>query len=93
MRFHPCRRTLIDGAHFDPIFEPGGGPFHFTEIFVDGHRLHRGEMGLFALDQVFAFQSLLLLQVLRVLKISIFTKNQHAIATNSAGVTGYPHIR
>ena len=24
---------------------------------------------------------------------SIFTKNQHAITTNSAGVTGYPHIR
>lgn len=70
MSFHPGIGLVVNRAHLQDVLELSEAPLHVAEILVDLYSLDRRQIGLFGLDQVFAFISLLLGQVDRVLEIA-----------------------
>src|SRR5207344_2580266 len=59
MGFHTIIGVMIDRPHVEYVLETGEGAFDFREFLVEAHGVDRGQIGLFGLDDVFAFVSLL----------------------------------
>jgi hypothetical protein len=68
VRLNAASLLVIDGSHLDYVLQFAKGPFYLTEFPVNCDRLDRREIGLLGLNQVLAFESLLLFKVYWMLK-------------------------
>src|ERR1700737_3691523 len=59
MSLHAIVGLMINRPHVDDVLEVGEGALDFRKLFVEAHRVDRGQIGLFGLDDVFALVGLL----------------------------------
>jgi hypothetical protein len=59
MRLRPVVCMVIDRPHVDDVLEAGEGTLHIRQLLVQPHGIDRGQVGLFSLNDVLAFVSLL----------------------------------
>ena len=56
---HAIIGAMIDRPHVEDVLEIGEGALDFRQFLVEPHGIDRGQIGLFGLDDVFAFVRLL----------------------------------